>query len=272
MNARSFAWACVIFTATLAFAMGLSAIAHSAELPLSERLTSMMMRKAHPGLSPYSLEPLDSCGVDESAPTCDVTIATCAEPTVLCRAPVFVAGAWRQVERKATARARFSVIAKALADETEDTMLKSKGRAWPGNAEDFAVAMLAASYWSTGLREDIESGRKRGPANEACLADLQPMVAWKFAAFPHANMSAEQVALSMVGTDYGSLRRCFGAGLRALASMRRWADIHCRATVSASYSGFAAYGTGNSCSTVGSKFGDFAMLREHAYRSFRSQL
>lgn len=242
-------------------------------MSLSASLLALMMYKAHPGQSPHSFEIREDCGTDEQRPTCDVDATTCSEPIVLCRKPEYIDGAWRQIERKETARRRFSVVADALADEAIDLESETRGRAWPGGtATDFAVAMLAASYWSTGFREDIEAGRKRGPAGEVCFADIQPMVAYSFAGFPRANMSIKEVAETMVGTDYFSLRRCWGAGLRALASMRRWSDLHCSPYVSKSYSGFAAYATGNSCTTLGSKFGDYAMLRENAYRDFLRRL
>lgn len=231
------------------------------------------MRQAHPGWSPHSFEVLDECGTSESAPTCDVQARLCEGPVVVCNAPVFLGGAWRRVERVDAARARFAGIAEALVDEAADIMFKTKGRGWPGTTTDFAVAMLAASYWSTGFREDIESGRTRGPAREACLADLQPMVAWSFAPFPHANLSAEQVAEQLVGTDYDSLRRCYGTGLRALASMRRWADIHCKNQPSPMYAGFAAYATGNSCETPRTgKHGDVAGVRQRLYEKILAAL
>jgi hypothetical protein len=274
----TWAWAALAIFVAIAVSYVFAAKAHASAIDsepaprqLAPKMTEMMMRTAHPGRSPHSFELLESCGTDEASPSCDVAAPTCAEPTIMCRAPVFLAGAWRQVERPDTARQRFSVIAQALADEAQDVMEKSKGKAWPGSASDFAVAMLAASYWSTGFREDIETGRKRGPAKEACLADLQPLVAWKFAPFPHANLTPEQVALRIVGTDYDSLRRCYGAGLRTLSAMRRWADVHCRNQVSASYAGFAAYATGSKCQTTGPR-GDYAMLREKLYRKYRSQL
>lgn len=242
-------------------------------MSLAAALLSMMMYKAHPGQSPHSFEVREDCGTNESAPTCDVAAPTCAEPTVVCRKPEYIAGRWRQVERKETARRRFAGVAEALADEAVSMEVESEGRAWPGGASDLAVAMLAASYWSTGFREDIESGRKRGPAGEVCLADIQPLIAYSFAAFPHPYMSVKEVSEMMVGSDYFELRRCFGAGMRALASMRRWSDLHCTPFVSRSYAGFAAYATGSSCTTAGNKkYGDYAMKREEAYRDFLSRL
>lgn len=242
-------------------------------MSLAAALLSMLMAKAAPGQSPHSYEIKPECGTNESAPTCDVESPTCSEPIVLCRKPVFIDGAWRQVERKESARARFAVIAEAVADEAVDLEKSSMGRAWPGGASDLAVAMLAASFWSTGFREDIEAGRKRGPAGEVCLADVQPMIAWSFARWPHANQTTSAVAEQMVGADYFALRRCFGAGMSALSSMRRWADLHCTPFVSQSYSGFSAYATGNACTTAGNKkYGDYAMKREELYRYFLSRL
>jgi hypothetical protein len=275
VTANQIGWAVIGAAVIYAlYAWLLAGTAKADEPPrLADSLLGMMMRTAHPGWSPHSFEALDECGTDEHSPTCDVTKPMCDAPVVVCRAPVYLGGAWRRVERVEAARARFAVIAAAIADESEDVFAKSKGKAWPGgSAADFAVAMLAASYWSTGLREDIESGRKRGPAQEACLADLQPMVAWSFAPFPHANLSAEQVAQKLLGTDYESLRRCYGTGLRALSSMRRWADAHCRYQITPSYAGFSAYATGSKCQTTGGKYGDVAMLREKLYQKFRQQL
>jgi hypothetical protein len=242
-------------------------------MSLAAALLSLMMQKAHPGLSPHSFELKPECGTDERAPTCDVEAPTCAEPTILCRKPVYIDGAWRQVERKETARARFAVIADALADEAKDFAGEYGGKVWINGYVDLAAAMLAASYWSTGFREDIESGRKRGPAGEVCLADIQPMIAWSFARWPHANQSVREVSEQMVGSDYFALRRCFGAGLKTLSVMRRWSDAHCTPFVSRSYAGFSAYATGNACTTAGNKkYGDYAMKREELYRFFISRL
>lgn len=238
---------------------------------LADGLLGLMLKSER---SPHSLELLPDCGASEEHPACNVGAPACPEPTILCAAPKFVDGAWRRVESPQARRARLQIVAQALVDESVELMLASKGKAWPGSSADLAAAMLAASRWSTGFREDIESGRKRGPAGEACLADLQPLVAWKFADFPHENLTAEQVALRMVGTDYDSLRRCWGAGLRALSAMRRWADKHCgRYVGTPSYAGFAAYATGNSCSTPRSgKLGDVAGKREKSFQRYRREL
>ncbi len=210
------------------------------------------------------MEPVAACGTDEAAPTCALA-PVCDEPTIFCRAPHYdkALGAWVRIESRETGARRLEIVAEALADAATYA-----GAGWRDGAVDLARAMLAASAWSTGLREDIQVGRKRGPAGELCLMDIQPAVLRTAVPWDLAGLEAEALAQKVVGREYPELRRCFDAGAVLLVRARRWSEQHCR-DWPADYSIFAAYGTGISCSTVG-RLGDYARLRARSYRKFRA--
>ncbi len=212
----------------------------------------------------HSLEVLPACGTDPAAPTCEL-VPVCDEPSVLCAAPHYDAslGAWVRVESRETGAKRLEVVAEALADAA-----LYASASWKEGPTDLARAMLAASAWSTGLREDIQTGRKRGPAGEVCLMDIQPQVLRTAVPWDLARLAPEELAQKVVGLRYPELRRCFDAGAVLIARARRWSEQHCRDWPS-DYSIFAAYGTGISCSTV-DLFGDYARLRARSYRRFRA--
>src|SRR6185369_9524084 len=106
------------------------------------------------------------------APTCELA-PVCDEPSVLCAPPHYEPrlSAWVRIESREAGARRFEVVAEALADAA-----MYAGAAWRDGPVDLARAMLAASAWSTGFREDIQTGRKRGRAGEVCLMDIQPKV------------------------------------------------------------------------------------------------
>jgi hypothetical protein len=231
---------------------------------LASYILSLALTSVPPGTKVHSLEVLPACGTDKSAPTCELT-PVCDEPSILCAAPHYddALGAWTRVESRETGAKRFEVIAEALADAAIYA-----GASWRDGPVDLARAMLAASAWSTGLREDIQTGRKRGPAGEVCLMDIQPRVLKTAVPWDLGRLEGEALVQKVVGLEYPELRRCFDAGAVLIVRARRFAEQHCRDWPS-DYSIFAAYGTGVSCNTV-NLFGDYARLRARSYRKFRA--
>ena len=82
-------------------------------------------------------------------------------------------------------------------------------------------------------------------------------------------IAQEDAVQMMLGTDLGSLNRCFETGLRILAR-KRWNATHSCRNTNWSYSMFAFYGTGNRCSVAGGPLGDWAAKRDNTYRKAMS--
>lgn len=229
-----------------------------------------------PGKKVHSLELRPDCGSDPKAPTCELK-PVCDQPTILCAPPQWEScfwgwkqtfplkkdektgnmvetkppvchpwrdepGAWVQIESRDVAAQRFVVISQAIADAAE-----AVGAEWPEGTRDFARAELVQSYWSTGLREDIERGRTRGPGGEVCLMDMKPDTLRKNA--PElASLPNEDMIAQVIGLEYPELRRCYEAGGRALLSARRARRWTCpnRDPLLAT---FALYHTGSECTS-----------------------
>jgi hypothetical protein len=231
---------------------------------LASYVLSLALASFPPGTKVHSLETLPACGTDPKAPTCALE-PVCSEPSILCAPPHFDSGldAWARVESRETGARRLEVVARALADAA-----LYAGASWKDGPVDLARAMLAASAWSTGLREDIQTGRKRGPAGEVCLMDIQPASLKTAVPWDLAKLTGEDLVRKVVGLKYPELRRCFDAGAVLLVRARRWAEQHCHEWP-ADYATFSAYGTGSSCTTIG-RLGDYAQLRARSYRKFRA--
>jgi len=231
---------------------------------LASYILSLALASFPPGTKVHSLETLPACGTDPAAPTCEIA-PVCEGPGILCSPPHFdkELGAWARIESRETGARRLEVVAEALADAA-----LYAGASWKDGAVDLARAMLAASAWSTGLREDIQTGRKRGPAGEVCLMDIQPASLRTAVPWDLAKLGDEELVQKVVGREYPELRRCFDAGAVLLVRARRWAEQHCHEWPN-DYATFSAYGTGVSCNTLG-RFGDYAQLRARSYRKFRA--
>jgi hypothetical protein len=210
------------------------------------------------------MEPVPECGLDPEKAACEL-VPVCSQASVLCAPPRFNAkiGAWVRVESRETGARRIAVVAEALADAA-----MYAGAAWREGPTDLARALLSASGWSTGLREDIQVGRTRGPAGELCLMDIQPAVLRTAVPWDLANLKDEELASKVVGLEYPELRRCFDAGAVLMVRARRFASSHCSDWPD-DYSLFAAYGTGTSCHTL-DRHGDYARLRAGTFRKFRA--
>jgi len=230
---------------------------------LGAYVLSLALSSFSPGRTVHSLEVVPACGSDASAATCELS-PVCSEASILCRPPRWEekVGAWVRFESREAGARRLSVVAEALADAA-----LYAGAGWSEGPTDLARAMLAASGWSTGLREDIQTGRTRGPAGELCLMDIQPGVLRTAVPWDLARLTDEELALKVIGLEYPELRRCFDAGAMLLVRAKRWSTVHCREWPG-DYALFAAYGTGISCHTM-DRHGDYARLRARSYRKFR---
>ena len=136
---------------------------------LASYILSLALSTFSPGSRIHSLERLPACGLSETSPTCPLE-PVCSEASILCAAPRWEPkmSAWVRAESREAGARRLEVVAQALADAAQH-----QGASWHQGPQDLARAMLAAGGWSTGLREDIQVGRTRGPAGEVCLMDLQ---------------------------------------------------------------------------------------------------
>jgi len=231
---------------------------------LGTYVLSLILSSFPPGGSPFSVEAIPGCGTSPTEPACELA-PVCPEPSILCKPPRYneTLGAWVRAERRETGAARLEVVAEALADAA-----LYAGAAWREGPTDLARAMLAASGWSTGMREDIQTGRTRGPAGELCLMDIQPKVLRSAVPWDLAGLADEELAQKVVGLGYAELRRCFDAGAVLMVRARRFATQHCREWP-ADYAVFAAYATGIQCHTL-DRHGDYARLRVRSYRKFRA--
>jgi hypothetical protein len=220
--------------------------------PLASYVLSLALSTFAPGSKVHSLERLPACGLSETSPTCPIE-PVCEEPTILCAAPRWESsmGAWVRVESRETGTRRLEVVAQALADAAQ-----YQGASWQTGPQDLARAMLAASGWSTGLREDIQVGRTRGPAGEVCLMDLQVPTLRTLVPFDLSRLPAEELAQKVVGLEYPELRRCFDAGALLLVRARREAERRCKG-MPMDYATFAIYATGSECSTRRGAKGDW---------------
>lgn len=241
---------------------------------------------ANPGGSVYSLETLASCGQDPKSPACELT-PVCELPGPLCAAPRWSSfrGAWTRVESRDAALLRYQGIAEALErnalrlvdcklpDGSVDLDCRPAG--WPrgtGRAQQLAFAAASVALWESGLREDIELGAPpmgRGPAGEVCLMQIMPTQVQALASWvPSTERSRalkreehEDLAKTLLGRSPEALDRCVEVGMRNLARAR----ATCAGKGMAwDYGMFAAYGTGNRCSSVGIQ-DDFAAKRSRTF-------
>jgi hypothetical protein len=219
---------------------------------LASYILSLALSTFTPGSKVHSLERLPECGLSETSPTCPLE-PVCEEPTILCAAPRWEPkiGAWVRVESREAGARRLEVVAQALADAAQH-----QGASWHQGPQDLARAMLAAGGWSTGLREDIQVGRTRGPAGEVCLMDLQIPTLRRLVPYDLSELPAEELAQKVVGLEYPELRRCFDAGALLLIRARREAERRCKGTPM-DYATFAIYATGSECNTRRGAKGDW---------------
>lgn len=231
-----------------------------------------------PGKKFHALELMPECGTDPAKPACELK-NVCPQNEVLCAPPRWEpcfygwlqtfptkkdpkthkevetkppvchpwqkeSGAWVRIESREAAAERFVNIAKADADVAQEL-----GSEWPEGAADFGRALLVQSYWSTGLREDIQRGRTRGPGGEVCLMDLKVKTLRANTTPELAALPDEALIAAVVGLGYDELHRCFYAGAKALLRARRARNWKCP-TKEPMEAMFALYHTGSYCSSL----------------------
>ncbi len=254
--------------------------------PLALYALSLALSKFPPGKSDHSAIAMPECGSDPKSATCSLERRCEDVEDPVCNPPRFEPcwygyrlnregapcvhtgnpGAWVRTETREEGAERLTVTMQALADAAT-----FYGGNWPGGAVDLSRALLSAGGWSTGLKRQIQTGQLRGPGGEVCLMDIQPKTLRSVVPFELARLPQEELAQKVVGLHYDENRRCFEAGALLLVRARRWAESRCKSPASQlPYAFFSAYGTGNSCHTIG-LFGDYARLREGTYLSFRAR-
>lgn len=267
--------------------------------PLAKYLLALMLTYGSPGKSVLSREVIPECGHSQTQATCELE-PVCEEPSVLCEAPIWSSArkGWARAETREEAMERFSRGAWAMArtatfltrctDERGLPIEDCKPVRWPEGPRSLASAGWSVLFWESGMREDIWAGHPpvgRGSDGEGCGMQVMPSHAAdpKFSQWlvrsgivnprsEHASdrkIAQEDAVQMMLGTDVGSLGRCFETGLRILARKRWNATYACR-TTNWSYSMFAFYGTGNKCSVAGGPLGDWAEKRDNTYRKAMS--
>lgn len=234
-------------------------------------LLAYFLAHGNPGGSVYSFETLEACGTRPEAPACALE-RVCSLPGPLCAPPRWskARAAWVAVESRTAAEARWRGIFEAadrvavrLVDckDVEGSVLEDcePAAGWPrgrGQARKLAFAIATTAYWESGLREDVQFGYPpagRGPANEACLIQVMPDQAPRFAGWlPKAERSRvrkpdelEAFAQTLLGDSPAALERCLEIGGRALARARSSCRGKGLAWDTAMWS---QYGTGKSCS------------------------
>jgi hypothetical protein len=231
--------------------------------PLVKYLFLFLLNHTGPGASPYSFEVLPHCGTDASVPTCDLE-PVCSVDSPLCATPRWSAfrNGWARVETQEAAAQRYLNAATALA-RTATYLTRCKDAAgnvleecepifWPEGPRSAACAALGSSVWESGYREDIMVGAPpsgRGSAGEGCVMQVMPQYVAQNASWltddQRTSLDPEDVIRMTLGTDQGSLSRCYEAGLRMLSRFRRSAARRCSG--SWVYSMYSMYGTGGSC-------------------------
>jgi hypothetical protein len=263
--------------------------------PLAKYVLAMMATWGSPGKSVNSREVVPECGYDKASPACELK-PVCDQPSVLCAEPRWsnARGGWVKAETREAAMRRFAVGAKSLVrtatyltrctDERGVPDEDCKPVRWPEGPRSLASAAFAVLYWESGLREDIWEGHPpvgRGADGEGCGMQIMPNHAndVRFSQWlvrsgivdPDSDdpedrrIDAESAIQMMLGSDPGSLERCFETGMRILVRKRWNATYSCRG-MSWSYSMFSFYGTGNKCSSRNSSFGDWAADRDKTFR------
>lgn len=231
------------------------------ESPLATLVLNLAIQFAQPGASPYSVKPIPECGIDRLAPACAIK-PVCGEPRLACRPPYWsrARNAWVRAESPDEAKARYTIVARALARTAERLTNCEEEQpcdpvAWQGTAAQLAMATLTVVLHESGLREDIQFGRGplgRGALGEACLMQLDArdapyLASWipedERRAIAYSTVKREEFAQSLLGDTPEALGRCFEVGMRMLARSR----AACGTSSDWQHGMFSMYGTGTTC-------------------------
>ena len=233
--------------------------------PLAKYLFAFILNHTTPGNSVYSMELLPVCGTDKEHATCEVK-PVCDTASPLCAAPRWSSfrNGWVRVEtREKAAERAYNASISLVRAATYLTRCKDIGGNviedgckvvfWPEGPQGLACGDLASSVWESGYREDIMVGAPpagRGPDGEACVMQVMPEYVSTYADWPIAkpvkDMTTEDWAAEVLGSDQEHLERCYRVGGRMLSRMRAAARYKCQ-NVSWIYGMYAMYGTGGQC-------------------------
>jgi hypothetical protein len=262
---------------------------------LKEILLALLLKHAPPGHTKYSVEMAPECAWAQDQ-TCEGAVWS-----------TFYGG-WVRHESADSGAERLRLIASAVVDSaTELLCLRDDGtkvdgcKPEPGamlaggkkprwRLTELTMVEAAVLIMESGLREDVEVGRGRarkhpkdpptddaggegrGPANEACLAQIHPVIAFRYAdAVPEElrkraardeRGAREELAQLLLGTSPEALRRCVRTSMRMLIAARAYCDWRYEqnlkelknynkalkaADQSWAFATFSLYGTGESC-------------------------
>lgn len=234
---------------------------------LSTTLLALAVTHAEPGRSPYSMEPVTSCGTEARRPACALD-PVCEVPVYYCKPPRWsdARDAWVRVETPTTAICRYRRIARAIGsvagrlrecrDDAGAGIAGCIPVAWPGTTESFALSLLTVALHESGLREDVQHGHApmgRGQGGGACILQVRPAQAIHHASWLPEDrresiaadpIALEQFAKSLLGDDRIELERCIEVGGRMLARARESCGA---STVPWDQGMFSMYGTGSTC-------------------------
>jgi len=267
---------------------------------LAKYILAVLLTYSGPGKSVNSREALAECGTNPKQASCELK-NVCDYQSAVCRPPQWskARGAWCRAESKEAAGERFENAARALTRIsvyltrcTDEYGVPDEGCRpvrWPEGPRSLAMGGLAASYWESGYREDIMEGHPpvgRGSDGELCVMQVMPGYAndLRFSQWIVRNgfvnlesedpaerkLGQEDAIQMMLGSDVGSLMRCYETGLRILVR-KRWNAVYKCKGLKWSYSMFAFYGTGSKCSTKGNVLGDWAAQRSNSYDKFMAK-
>lgn len=245
-------------------------------------LLAFFLNHGGPGTSEFSFEAVPQCGKDPLHATCDLKRVCDIPDSPRCAAPRWsvARNAWVRVETRETAAKRIESLLdhmvaalqfqKNCKDSTGAVVEDCEPIAWNGDVKSLIAAAASATYWESGLREDIQYGyppKGRGPAGEGCVMQVMPSQARSFSYWlsPEQKkaMSDEEIVQQMLGGSDEAMTRCFTVGARILARMAGHARHQCKGPNQV-YAMFSLYGTGSKCSSVG-VMDDFAQKRERTY-------
>ena len=224
----------------------------------------------HAGNSPYSFEPVPTCGLDPVKASCDVQPVCATADSWKCAAPRWSPSrnAWVVAETQTSAYRRYQGIAASIAriaffharckDARGAVHEDCQPSGWPEGPESLALVIADTAINESALREDVQWGYPpmgRGPDHEACLMQAMPAQISQFASWiPKAEKDAyarmnntdkhnqeESWVAQMLGDTPEALDKCFDVGARMLARARG----ACRGGL---YGMWSMYGTGTTCS------------------------
>jgi hypothetical protein len=176
-------------------------------------------------------------------------------------------GATVRKESAETARARYRDIVEVSIEQVDFVLAESKSKIF--TRTELVALTLGVAIQESGLREDVQVGRGRsgkpddaggegrGPGNEACLMQANPVIAWRFADAPKdLKLAAEKgdrkareaIARTLLGRDRAALSRCFRTGIRMLVHGARWCSGQ-KSRSSPDWSAVAMFVSGTSCTT-----------------------